>query len=68
MHSIFHKDKEDRKMTTCSSCQTSIQKQYEYCPKCGNKVQYEELNKSNEEKLGNFYEEQNIVTRTSDGR
>ena len=55
-------------MTTCSSCQTSIQKQYEYCPKCGNKVQYEELNKSNEEKLGNFYEEQNIVTRTSDGR
>lgn len=54
-------------MTTCSSCQTSIQKQYEYCPKCGNKVQYEELKKSNEEKPGNFYEEQNIVTRASDG-
>lgn len=54
-------------MTTCSSCQTSIQKQYEYCPKCGNKVQYEELKKLNEEKPVNFYEQQNIVTRTSDG-
>jgi len=67
MNRIFNKDEEDRKMTTCSSCQTSIQKQYEYCPKCGNKVQYEELKKLNEEKPVNFYEQQNIVTRTSDG-
>lgn len=52
-------------MTTCLSCQTSIQKEYEYCPKCGEKVQHATPKRANQGKPANFYDEQNIFTRTS---